>query len=60
MGEKRPLRSLTRCPASGSLDSVADRTKLSPMKIVNMHEAKTHLSRLIQEAVAGAEIVIAK
>ena len=30
------------------------------MKIVNIHEAKTHLSRLIQEAVAGAEIVIAK
>jgi prevent-host-death family protein len=30
------------------------------MKIVNMHQAKTHLSRLIDEAVAGEEVVIAK
>jgi prevent-host-death family protein len=30
------------------------------MKTVNIHEAKTHLSRLIQDAVAGEEIVIAK
>jgi prevent-host-death family protein len=29
------------------------------MKTVNIHEAKTHLSRLIQEVVAGEEIVIA-
>jgi prevent-host-death family protein len=28
--------------------------------IVNIHEAKTHLSRLIERAVAGEEIVIAK
>lgn len=27
---------------------------------VNMHEAKTHLSRLVQRAAAGEEIVIAK
>ncbi len=27
---------------------------------VNIHEAKTHLSRLIEEAVAGEEVVIAK
>ena len=30
------------------------------MKIVNVHEAKTHLSRLIDEAVAGESFVIAK
>ena len=30
------------------------------MKPVNVHEAKTHLSRLIDRAAAGEEIVIAK
>ena len=30
------------------------------MKQVNVHEAKTHLSRLIDEVESGAEIVIAK
>jgi prevent-host-death family protein len=30
------------------------------MKIVNVHEAKTHLSRLIEEALAGEEVVIAR
>lgn len=30
------------------------------MKQVNMHEAKTHLSRLVERAAAGEEIVIAK
>ena len=30
------------------------------MKIVNIHEAKTHLSRLIQEALDGEDIVIAR
>jgi prevent-host-death family protein len=29
-------------------------------KIVNIHHAKTHLSRLIEEAMAGEDIVIAK
>lgn len=28
--------------------------------IVNIHEAKTHLSRLVERAAAGEEIVIAK
>jgi prevent-host-death family protein len=27
---------------------------------VNIHEAKTHLSRLIEKAVAGEEVIIAK
>ena len=30
------------------------------MKTVTMHEAKTHLSRLVAEALAGEEIVIAR
>ncbi len=30
------------------------------MTTVNMHEAKTHLSRLVEAAAAGEEIIIAK
>ena len=30
------------------------------MKTINIHEAKTHLSRLIEEATSGEDIVIAK
>lgn len=30
------------------------------MKTVNVHEAKTHLSRLLERAHSGEEIVIAK
>lgn len=30
------------------------------MKTVNLHEAKTHLSRLVEEAAAGESFVIAK
>jgi prevent-host-death family protein len=30
------------------------------MRTVNIHEAKTHLSRLVEEAAEGSEIVIAK
>lgn len=30
------------------------------MKAINIHAAKTHLSRLVDEAAAGADIVIAK
>lgn len=30
------------------------------MKIVNLHEAKTHLSRLVDEAARGEPFVIAK
>jgi prevent-host-death family protein len=31
-----------------------------PVRIVNVHQAKTHLSRLIDEAHAGETIVLAK
>lgn len=30
------------------------------MKTVNMHEAKTHLSRLVEEAVQGQPFIIAR
>ncbi len=30
------------------------------MKIVNIHEAKTHLSRLVEEAAGGDAFIIAK
>lgn len=30
------------------------------MRTVNIHEAKTHLSRLLEKVTGGAEIVIAK
>jgi prevent-host-death family protein len=30
------------------------------MTVVNIHEAKTHFSRLVERAAAGEEIVIAK
>jgi prevent-host-death family protein len=30
------------------------------MKMVNVHAAKTHLSRLLDEAAAGEDVVIAK
>lgn len=30
------------------------------MKVLNIHQAKTHLSKLIEQAVAGESIVVAK
>ena len=30
------------------------------MKTVNIHEAKTHFSRLVDEAAAGREIIVAR
>ena len=46
--------------ANGMLDLV---DKLSPFfmtRVINVHEAKTHLSRLLDEAHAGKEIILAK
>lgn len=28
--------------------------------VINIHEAKTHLSRIVEEVAAGAEVIIAK
>ena len=37
------------------------RRQLAAMtKVINVHEAKTHLSRLLDQVAAGEEIVIAK
>ena len=33
---------------------------LESLRVVNMHQAKTHLSRLIDDAHAGETIVLAK
>ncbi len=30
------------------------------MRIVNMHEAKTHLSKLVEDVLSGEEIILAK
>ena len=35
-------------------------TNIIYMTIVNVHEAKTHLSRLLERAHAGEEIIVAK
>ena len=35
-------------------------TKVFVMDIVNVHQAKTHLSRLLERAHAGEELIIAK
>src|SRR5690349_10281601 len=43
-----------------SLTDVHSPTRLSSMKTYNIHEAKTHLSRLLEAVAAGEEIVIAK
>jgi prevent-host-death family protein len=29
-------------------------------KVINIHEAKTHLSRIVEEVAAGKEVIIAK
>jgi len=42
------------------LTLVPDQTRLGLMKLVNIQAAKTHLSRLVEEAAAGEEIVLAK
>lgn len=38
----------------------AEAIELDNIKIINMHEAKTHLSSLVDKAVAGEPFVIAK
>lgn len=50
----------TQVPEASSLTWSSDWTDFICVKVVNIHEAKTHLSRLIQEALDGEEIVIAR
>lgn len=63
------MRAVRTTPGpAGSLRDGLRQTRLSwtnlellPMStIVNVHQAKTHLSRLLDEVAAGAEVVIAK
>jgi prevent-host-death family protein len=42
------------------LTKTRDQTSLGLMKLINIQAAKTHLSRLVEQAAAGEEIVIAK
>lgn len=42
------------------LTEKANQTRLGLMKVINIQAAKTHLSRLVEEAARGEEIVIAK
>jgi prevent-host-death family protein len=42
-----------------SLVEISSRRKL-PVPTVNVHQAKTHLSRLLERAEAGEEVVIAR
>jgi prevent-host-death family protein len=35
-------------------------TEVRMRKVVNLYEAKTHLSRLVEEAASGREVIIAK
>ncbi len=56
----RSSRPDQRKPIGASLTARPDQTRLTCVKAVNIQEAKTHLSRLLEEAVAGEDIVIAK
>ncbi len=42
------------------LSSLANLAKMRAMKVVNMHEAKTTLSQIVEQAERGEEIVIAR
>jgi prevent-host-death family protein len=42
------------------LTNEPDQTRFEAMKILNVQEAKTHLSRLMEDAAAGEEILLAK
>lgn len=42
------------------IDLVNQLSELGAVKIVTIHQAKTHLSKLIQESLNGEEIIIAK
>src|SRR5262245_28238632 len=46
--------------AMRALTQPVDQTRLGLVKIVNIQAAKTHLSRLLEEAAAGEEIILAK
>jgi prevent-host-death family protein len=49
-----------RSLAPPDLTNEPDQTRFEVMKILNVQEAKTHLSRLMEDAAAGEEILLAK
>jgi prevent-host-death family protein len=52
---------LVHSPIKGELAmATAGTGELKGPKVVNIHEAKTHLSRLVEEAANGESFVIAK
>lgn len=42
------------------LDNGGDQTRLRRVKVINIQNAKTHLSKLVEEAAGGEDVVIAK
>jgi prevent-host-death family protein len=46
--------------SSGCVDRKTRPDQTRAMKVLNIQQAKTHLSRLVEQALAGEEIVIAK
>jgi prevent-host-death family protein len=56
----KPLRGAVEVFRSCILTIQPAQTRFFSMKVVNVQEAKTHLSRLIEEAVAGEPILLAK
>lgn len=56
--DETPLAILRSCREPTRL-SLVHKVIVMP-KIVNIHEAKTHLSRLVDDVAAGAEVIIAK
>lgn len=48
------------CPEYNSLSRLARLATVKGMKVVNMHEAKTTLSQIIEQVERGEEVVIAR
>ena len=60
-GLQKDLRALTRGRSGRNyVGSFSIRVQEAMTPVVNIHEAKTHLSRLIDQVAAGREVIIAK
>src|SRR5262245_54746748 len=57
---RRPWRGRRAAPASPVPRWAAHTREGIPMHIVNIYDAKTHLSRLLAQVVQGEEIIIAR
>lgn len=59
--QRHDLSATTVEDANGTNDGDATTSAAKPVRqIVNMHAAKTHLSHLVERALAGEEIIIAR